>query len=313
MALAGGVIYPPIMKKSKAELDDIFQRSFELADKAKNRSNFFHRRFGLTDPLVLALYFFLVKATKSLRSMKLLWDNRFYQDAAVIARTIFDSCINATYMATRPENRVAARTFFEHENFLRYDLSKRVVRSDQGVNRAWLIQIGEYEQAYKASKSKFDIQGGWSGKSTRQMARELEEGGYSGLFSDYEFLFPILSGLTHSNSLAIQEYFQLKGNSYSHKLSRGCPKYFRIVPYLAANWSGCIAFMFLIEQNRPFKDLVLFDTLLALETLLWDIKIILEPDAAHERRPSILDSLSKGFLNVPGQPTNEIIANANGT
>ncbi len=78
-------------------------------------------------------YFFFAKGLTSLAAIRALWANRFYQDAVVITRSIFEACVQILYIQTDPAH-LSVR-YLEYESVERRDFSVGTIRSLKSKSR----------------------------------------------------------------------------------------------------------------------------------------------------------------------------------
>jgi uncharacterized protein DUF5677 len=152
-----------------------------------------------------ATIFFLTKGVKSYRAVHLLCSTGFFQDAAVLSRTIFEIFLQIAYMAGNPKER--APLFIKHDLVGRYflylklkkypdlvsDIEKRSAELEQLT-----VQFKELEEQYNKGK-------GWWGKDLRWLA-ETAESDDNRAEKSYLRLYPLYSDLVHSTSSAVKYY-----------------------------------------------------------------------------------------------------------
>jgi hypothetical protein len=104
-----------------------------------------------------ATIFFLIKAIKSYRAVHLLCSAGFFQDAAVLSRTIFEIFLQIAYMSGNPEDR--APLFIKHDLVGRYFLYLKLKKYPDLVNdiekhRAELEKLTNQLRSWKTSTIK---------------------------------------------------------------------------------------------------------------------------------------------------------------
>lgn len=160
-----------------------------------------------------ATLFFLTKAFKSYKAVHLLCSAGFFQDAAVLSRTIFEIYLQMSYMAGNPVER--APLFIKHDLVGRYflylklkkypnlvsDIEKRKENLEQLT-----IQFKELEDQYRKGQ-------GWWGSDLRWLAERIESDDEEAEKS-YLRLYPLYSDLVHSTSSSVKYYiFTTAGRS----------------------------------------------------------------------------------------------------
>jgi Family of unknown function (DUF5677) len=152
-----------------------------------------------------ATLFFLTKAVKSYRAIQLLCSAGFFQDAAVLSRTIFEIFLQISYMASDPVER--APLFLKHVLVERYFLYLKLKKypelvSDIEKREADLAQLTahfkELEDQYKKGK-------GWWGQDLRWLAEKMESNDNQAEKTYLRF-YPLCSELVHSTSSAVKYY-----------------------------------------------------------------------------------------------------------
>lgn len=145
--------------------------------------------------------FFLAKAFKTYRAINLLVEHRYYQDAAILARTIFEILLQALYVSGAAER---GELFLKHDPVDRYyfylKLSKYPDLVEGIVNRAAELEMlkGQFDQL----ESDYVKNKGWWGSDLRSLAEGL------GGEKDYLRVYPLYSTLVHSTSASVKHYVQ---------------------------------------------------------------------------------------------------------
>jgi Family of unknown function (DUF5677) len=152
-----------------------------------------------------ATLFFLTKAFKSYQAVQLLCSAGFFQDGAVLSRTLFEIFLQVAYMAGSPMER--APMFIKHDLVERYflylklkkypDLVSDIERRKEDLEQL-TIQFKDLEDQYHRGK-------GWWGNDLRWLAGKVESGD-STAKKDYLRLYPLYSNLVHSTSSSIKHY-----------------------------------------------------------------------------------------------------------
>lgn len=152
-----------------------------------------------------ATLFFLTKAVKSYRAIQLLCSAGFFQDAAVLSRTLFEIFLQVSYMAGNPVERAAL--FVKHvlvEKYFLYLKLKKYpdlvsdIEKREGDLEKLTVQFKELEEQYNRGK-------GWWGKELRWLAENMESDDNQAE-KNYLRLYPLYSDLVHSTSSAVKYY-----------------------------------------------------------------------------------------------------------
>ncbi len=152
-----------------------------------------------------ATIFFLTKAVKSYRAVHLLCSAGFFQDAAVLSRTIFEIFFHIAYMAGNPKER--APLFIKHDLVGRYFLYLKLKKYPDLVS-AIEKRSAELEQLtaqFKELEDQYNRGKGWWGKDLRWLAETVESEDNRAEKS-YLRLYPLYSDLVHSTSSAVKYY-----------------------------------------------------------------------------------------------------------
>ncbi len=152
-----------------------------------------------------AFLFFAAKSFKSYQAIYTLCSSGFFQDAAVLHRTVFEIFLQALYMAEDPRPR--AKLFMKHDvagRFFRYlKLSKYpelvdAIEKRQDELEKLELQFKEVEEEYKRNK-------GWWGADLRWLAGQLPSDN-NAAEKNYLKLYPLYSDLIHSTSTSVKYY-----------------------------------------------------------------------------------------------------------
>jgi hypothetical protein len=225
-------------------------------------------------------YFFFAKSLKSLEATRTLWAARSFQDAAIVARTVFELCVQHLYIRTDP-GQLSAR-YFAHEPLARRDCSANIIKSatiksaqDKRVMGRWIASARKYGRMTKRSPYIFNEKANWSGKSVREIVKILNPE-YPGLWSDYETFYAISSGIVHSTAMSIQEYMRLDSTGYSYRELSVRRPYLAHVPLVTASWCLAVGMLVATDHNIVARDFDLaratLDARQLLETLKWAIE-----------------------------------------
>jgi hypothetical protein len=145
--------------------------------------------------------FFLAKAFKTYRAIKVLVEHQYHQDAAVLARTIYEILLQILYVSGAVER---GELFLKHDPVDRYYLYLKLSKYPdlvEGIaNRVAELeklkgQFDDLESDYRKNK-------GWWGSDLRSLAESL------GGEKDYLRVYPLYSALVHSTSTSVKHYVQ---------------------------------------------------------------------------------------------------------
>jgi hypothetical protein len=145
--------------------------------------------------------FFLAKAFKTYRGIHLLVEHQYHQDAAVLARTIFEILLQVIYVSGAAER---GELFLKHDPVDRYYLYMKLSKHPdlvEGIaNRTAELEVlkgqfAELEADYRKNK-------GWWGSDLRSLAESL------GSERDYLRIYPLYSSLVHSTATSVKHYVQ---------------------------------------------------------------------------------------------------------
>jgi hypothetical protein len=145
--------------------------------------------------------FFLAKAFKTYRAINLLVEHQYHQDAAVLARTIYEILLQVLFVSGAAER---GELFLKHDPVDRYYLYLKLSKYPdlvEGIaNRPAELEMlkGQFDQLetdYRRNK-------GWWGSDLRSLAESL------GSEKDYLRVYPLYSTLIHSTSTSVKHYVQ---------------------------------------------------------------------------------------------------------
>jgi hypothetical protein len=142
---------------------------------------------------------------KSYRAILLLCSAGFYQDAAVLSRTVFEIFLQVSYMAGNPIERaplflkhVLVEKYFLYLKLKKYpDLVSDIEKREADLEKL-TAQFKELEDQYHKGK-------GWWGHDLRWLAERVESDDNQAE-KNYLLLYPLYSDLVHSTSSA-QKYY----------------------------------------------------------------------------------------------------------
>ncbi len=143
--------------------------------------------------------FFLAKAFKTYQAINLLVEHQYHQDAAILARTIYEIYLQTLYVSGAAER---GELFLKHDPVDRYYLYMKLSKCsdlvegiDNRVAELELLrgQFDELESDYVKNK-------GWWGSDLRSLAESL------GSEKDYLRIYPLYSTLIHSTSTSVKHY-----------------------------------------------------------------------------------------------------------
>lgn len=165
-------------------------------------------RSGPTDGNFWPVVYFAIKALKTHESILLLAQRGLGQDAAILARSIYEAAINALWMAKDLENRMQQFKDYEYISAMNY---RRSVRKWPGrdpdahrlIEQDFSRDEAEVSRKAREAKKKWNLTNkpNWSGTSFKKMVDELQQG-------EWYMMYQVLSDLTHSGVGAAREYIQ---------------------------------------------------------------------------------------------------------
>lgn len=150
------------------------------------------------------LIYWFAKAAKSYDAALLLWRNGYWQDAAMLGRTILEIALQAMYFRRDPDKFAAE--FFAHETLQRNILFKEMVEHTNSDKIRSEIQKFFAEQSLDPAA--FKRQRNWWGKgSIWDLVEEIREQNiYTGAESIYRSQYVSLSMLIHGTPFAVRYY-----------------------------------------------------------------------------------------------------------
>jgi hypothetical protein len=257
---------------------EYFDSTLDVGRRLRSDIQRLSRKVRPTKPDLHLSYFFFSKALKSLGATRLLWASSFFQDALVISRCIFETCVLDSYIR-RDRARLTSK-YLAYDAVARHNLSVGMVRSMKGRrDKLWLqwkAAAARYGRAVKNLPYEFGDARGWSGKSLRDIVRVLDKDGAQGIWSDYEFFYGLGSAVAHSSAQSIQEY--LRGpHRRSYKLHGQRRAYLRDMPTLTCRWCLITGLLSAYDHFPLDEEFVPSDAL---------------PDAIHLLR-SLIDALGE--------------------
>jgi hypothetical protein len=216
---------------------EYFDSTIDVGRRVRSHIQRISRKIKPTRPDLHLSYFFFSKALKSLGAIRLLWASGFFQDALVISRCIFETCVLDSYIR-RDRERLTDR-YLAYDAVARHKLSVGMVRSMQDRRgKLWLQWKGgaaRYGRAVKDLPYEFGDARSWSRKSLRDIVRVLEQDGAQGTWSAYEFFYGLGSAVAHSSAQSIQEYLRPPYRT-SYKGYGQRRAYLRDLPMLTCRW-----------------------------------------------------------------------------
>ena len=162
-------------------------------------------------PALWVLTYWFAKAAKSYDAAILLWKNGYWQDAAMLGRTILEIALQAMYFRKEPE-RFAAE-FFTHETGQRNILFKDMAEytdSDEirGEIQKFFVEEDLDPAAFKRQ------QNWWGNRSIWDLVKEIQtQDIYIGVENIYRSQYASLSMLVHGTPFARRYYVRQQGNS----------------------------------------------------------------------------------------------------
>lgn len=150
------------------------------------------------------LLFAITKSNKTLNAVMLLCRNGFGEDAAILSRSLFELTLNIEYIFSQEDDYLAKR-FFAYDWIERkemHDYLKTTPSFDPSKEKLNLIDNIE-EEAKKAQEIyKFKKYGGWSDKTTREMAI------FCNCLNIYSTAYRLQCSLSHPNPRSSNHFFK---------------------------------------------------------------------------------------------------------
>jgi hypothetical protein len=159
------------------------------------------------------LVFAVAKSYKTQGSILILCECGHGQDALILARSLFELIVNTIYILNDPSDERISR-------YLEYDwvIKEKMYRGLKEIDEDYANRLVGSDESYldsglissKASiaKNKFKYnRSGWSDKTMREMAKEVNLIGY------YLSAYKLQSFLHHSNAASINSYLKEQGDS----------------------------------------------------------------------------------------------------
>jgi hypothetical protein len=150
------------------------------------------------------LIYWFAKAAKSYDAAILLWRSGYWQDAAMVGRTILEIALQAMYFRREPD-RFAAE-FFAHETVQRNILFKEM--AEYTNSEKIRSEIQKFFAENSLDPAAFKRQRHWWGKgSIWDLVEEIREQGiYIGAENTYRSQYVSLSMLVHGTPFAVRYY-----------------------------------------------------------------------------------------------------------
>jgi hypothetical protein len=152
-----------------------------------------------------SMAFFLGKALKTYQAIHLLTEAGYGQDAAILARTLFELTLQVQYIAADSKR---AELFVKHDPVERY-YSYLKLTGDPAL----LAGMEHREAELAALKAQFDQletdyirNKGWWGSDVRSLAKELNAE------ASYLRVYPLYSPLVHTTSSSVKHYIKQVGD-----------------------------------------------------------------------------------------------------
>lgn len=146
------------------------------------------------------MLFFLAKAFKTYEAIHLLSAAGYFQDAAVLTRTVFEITLQSSWMALDPIKR--GDLFAKHDPVDRYYLYQKLSKYPdlvEGIEKRQ-EELARLQAVFDELSEAFQKGKGWWGNDLRWLAREL------GMEKAYLRVYPLYSPLVHSTSTSVKYY-----------------------------------------------------------------------------------------------------------
>jgi uncharacterized protein DUF5677 len=162
-------------------------------------------------PVRWVLTYWFAKAAKSYDAAIVLWKNGYWQDAAMLGRTILEIALQAMYFRKEPE-KFAAK-FFAHETAERNNLFKDMAEYTNSDEIRGEIQKFFAEQNLDPAAFKRQ-QNWWGSRSIWDLVKEIQaQDIYVDAKNIYRSQYAPLSMLVHGTPFVRRYYVRQQGNS----------------------------------------------------------------------------------------------------
>jgi hypothetical protein len=184
----------PTLKLNKsAALQQVCDIAFVLAHRVRHDL----RRYPSDTPAKRVVAYWFSKAAKSFAAAVLLWNQGYWQDAAVLARTILEVSLQSLLFRKEPEK--FAPQFFKHAEVQKHRLFADMDKHAEGEIKAG---IASYFERLGLNPSDIEKWKNWWGKDGTiwDLAKEIEAR------QTYQVQYPALSFLVHGAPSAFSYY-----------------------------------------------------------------------------------------------------------
>jgi len=199
---------------------DLNNKLFQLAENIENMAN--TGKINRDTPLHDVIAFLFSKAHKTFWAIDILAQRGFGQDAAILARSLFEILVTIKYLAEGDKSRVN-----KYLSFIKFQDKKLIDRYIEDVKSGKILPIPEFqavsddkekmkqiEKEYEEAKllyKKNRIKNTWSGLSIPEMVEKVDLYKVD-LYYERKYLYPLLSDQVHSTVTAAKDYINKDGD-----------------------------------------------------------------------------------------------------
>jgi len=185
----------------KNKYEDIFKFAQEVLD---NNIKLLNGQNADSLPKSVVLYHYR-RAFSLLYAIKILCEQGFATEGMVLLRSLLNLYINVKWLTTgNIDSRM--KRFVDFEIIIRYRGIKTLRELGEVSKEEGDKELEKMRERYEKIKKKYNLKGNprywrWSGKSIRQMAREVS------LLNEYEIIYSYLSEREHTSPVAARDYW----------------------------------------------------------------------------------------------------------
>lgn len=155
------------------------------------------------------LNLFFIKSWKTFQGIHILCQHKLAEDAAILARSLFELTVNLFYISADPLPR--ARLFWEYDHVQRKALLDKLSKVPDDPWTKGILEKGNSEalrdlrMEYARVEKNYPDKYHWSGKKLRGMAKEVN------LELLYNYPYSIFSNFVHSSPQALRKFIRSTG------------------------------------------------------------------------------------------------------
>lgn len=224
----------------------------------------------------LPLIYFFVRSYKSYVALHLLWANGYVEDSYTLARTIYELCLQADFMAGDLENR--SNQFADSTFATMLEYHRRLSPTHAELGEAMAEEIAQRWKEFRTSKGlpeappKYQANW-WGGGGVRKLVEALN----LPVGDEYETIYFMLSDHVHSSVSLVHRYATTSDDdsvtlnfdpARSHELT---------VPYSASGW--------LLRIGGRVSDAMNLGLGKELEQAAVELNSVARPGLAGEKTP----------------------------